>query len=370
MDYTSSGMIDDSKYILGIESSCDDTGMALIELGTSTVSASLLKSQLEAHTPFGGVVPEIAARKHLDALAPLFEATIREAKIQKSQIEAIATTEGPGLMGPLLVGTCFAQGLASSLSVPLLGINHIHAHIWGAFLSLPEFKTKAGLEDLFPSLAMVVSGGHCNLYRMNNPTDFSLVGWTRDDAAGECFDKVGKLLGLPYPGGPKIEALAKTAKKTHDFDLGRTRIEGLQFSFSGLKTQIARTIKDPCFDSSNPEQSSDLCWHFQNHAFGQITGKLKGAFESFGNIKNIVIAGGVAANQRFRELCKEAIPDTNWIFPDLKHCTDNGAMVAALGSRQLLDLKGSNRGQETPVLEPYPRYSFAEFTLEMKNETL
>jgi len=357
---------DAKNLVLGIESSCDDTGMAVFNRSTNTILASLLKSQLEAHIPFGGVVPEIAARKHLDALTPLFDATMDKAGVSTKELSAVAVTEGPGLMGPLLVGTCFAHGLANALNVPLIGVNHIHAHLWGAFLDLEEFESSDRLRTLFPCFGMVVSGGHCNLYYMQTPEDFSLIGWTRDDAPGECFDKVGKMLGLSYPGGPKIEKLARDASHKHDFDLGQTKIPGLEFSFSGLKTQVGRVIQKKNFSKDNPQQVADLCNLFQNRGFAQITNKLTKAKEEYPNIKSIVIAGGVSANLKFRELCAHAIPGVRWIFPGLKYCTDNGAMIAALGSRSLD--KANNRAQKnTTSLTPYPRYPFAEYMTKNKS---
>ncbi len=347
----------ESTLVLGIESSCDDTGMAVFDRASNTILASLLKSQLEAHIPFGGVVPEIAARKHLDALTPLFQATLKEAGIEAKELEAIAVTEGPGLMGPLLVGTCFAQGLASFLGIELVGVNHIHAHLWGAFLGLEEFKSKEDMLGLFPACAMVVSGGHCNLYKMSDPLDFSLVGWTRDDAPGECFDKVGKMLGLEYPGGPKIEQLARSSSGQASYDLGQTKIQGLEFSFSGLKTHTGRLVRSKDFTPGDSNNIADLCDSFQRHAFGQITTKLKKAVQQYPETKSIVIAGGVSANLKFRQLCSEAIPQVRWVFPALKYCTDNGAMIAALGAQQISKQVKSNN------LTPYPRYPFGRFAL-------
>ena len=201
--------------VLGIESSCDETAVAIVKDGNNVLS-SVISSQVAKHAPYGGVIPEIAAREHLNAIGPLFNQAIKEADIDPSQIDLIATTQGPGLVGALLVGSTFAKGLGVSLGVPVLPVDHVHAHVHGALLGLPESVGSAS--DLFPALSLVVSGGHTNLYWMESPVQFRLLAATVDDACGECFDKVARMWNLPYPGGPVIEKMAK--------DLNILRVKG------------------------------------------------------------------------------------------------------------------------------------------------
>lgn len=311
-------------YILGIESSCDETAVAVLKDGRHVLS-SKIASQL-SHNRFGGVIPEIAAREHLESIFPLYEAALSEAGIKSQKIDLISVTQGPGLIGALLVGTSFAKGLAFSLKKPLIPVNHVHAHIHGSFLGLKDFDPKA----LFPCLALVVSGGHTHLYLMETVVEFRLLASSIDDACGECFDKVAKLLNLGYPGGPKIEALAR---KGHPEKISMPRMmdqrDRMEFSYSGLKTHV-RYLLEKEKDSLSDQKVQDICFAFQKEAFDQIFRKLETALSSFPNTRSILVSGGVAANLYFREKMREKFKVSSH-FPELKYCSDNAAMIAALG---------------------------------------
>ena len=309
--------------ILGIESSCDETAVALVENGRKVIG-SLVASQTAAHLPFGGVVPEVAAREHLRLIKPLYTQLLEESGVSSHQIDAVAVTQGPGLIGAILVGVAFAKGLALALGKPLIPVDHVHAHLHGALLGLeiPE-------SELYPTLSLVVSGGHTNLYLMRNPVHFQLLACSIDDACGECFDKVAKLLNLGYPGGPVIEKLAEAG---NEFAFSMPRMVSqrtrMEFSYSGLKTFMANQI---AFSAPlTNEQRADLCASFQLEALGQIIRKLREGLNLYPDIRSVIVAGGVAANQRFRKLVSEKIPIPAF-FPNLKYCSDNAAMIAAYG---------------------------------------
>ena len=306
--------------VLGIETSCDETALSLVQEGK--VLISLVSSQIKDHQKFGGVIPEIAARKHLEVLPGLFSELIKETGKKPEEIDLISVTRGPGLVGALLVGNSFAKGLALSLQKPLLPVNHVHAHVHGALLSLEEDK-----KDIFPAFSLVVSGGHTNLFYMKSSTDFELMSSSLDDACGECFDKVAKMLGLPYPGGPIIEKIARKGDP-EKFKMPKmmAKNKSLDFSYSGLKTHVYYLLK------ANPnlseQEKSDICASFQDNAFEQIIRRLKQARKKVPQLKSILIAGGVAANKRFRQLLSEQL-ETPCVFPKLEYCSDNAAMVAA-----------------------------------------
>ena len=337
--------------ILGLESSCDETAVALVRNGREVVSSSIA-SQTAVHAPFGGVVPEVASREHLRVIDPLCRELFREAKITPQDVDAIAVTQGPGLIGALLVGVSYAKGLALGLRKPLIPVDHVHAHIHGALLGVATDPN-----TLYPTLALVVSGGHTNLYFMPGPTVFQLLGSSIDDACGECFDKVAKLLGLGYPGGPVIERLAR-AGDPNAVAMPRMISEKgrLEFSYSGLKTFMANTInnkKEPLSE----QRIADLCASFQDAALGQIVRKLKEALEiAPQRPHSILVAGGVAANQRFRVLM--AGVDLPAHFPPLAFCSDNAAMIAAFGYHLFVD--GRRRGETflTHRWDAYSRYDF------------
>jgi N6-L-threonylcarbamoyladenine synthase len=310
--------------VLGIESSCDETAIAVLKDGRKVLS-SKVSSQL-SHSLYGGVIPEIAAREHLETILPLYQEALDEAKASPQDLDLICATQGPGLIGALLVGTSFAKGLASSLKKPLLPVNHVHAHIHGALLGLSDYDS----ETLFPSLALVVSGGHTHVYAMQTPIDFRLLVSSIDDACGECFDKVAKLLGLGYPGGPAVEALAKKGNpKAIPMPRMMEQKDKLAFSYSGLKTHVRYLLEKE--QSPIPlERMQDICAAFQKEAFDQIFRKLEIAISLHPETRSILISGGVAANAYFREQMKKNFPIPSH-FPDLKYCSDNAAMIAALG---------------------------------------
>ena len=314
--------------ILGIESSCDETAAAVVENGI-TVRSSEVFSQIETHKIFGGVVPEIAAREHLKVIHPIVQEALNKAGCALDDIDGIAITQGPGLVGALLVGITYAKGLALGTQKPLIPVNHVHAHVHGALLGVDE-----DLDSLFPCLSLVVSGGHTNIYYMTSPTEFELLAQTIDDACGESFDKVAKLLGLGYPGGPKIEQLAKTGNPDN-FSMPKMVEEKkrLMFSYSGLKTHMVN-LRHRNKGTFTDAQAADLCAAFQEEALGQLVRKLVSALVGR-DVASVLIAGGVAANNRFRELVSKSI-NVPVYFPHLRYCSDNAAMIAALGFHQYM----------------------------------
>ncbi len=315
--------------ILGIETSCDETAAALVEDG-KTVLSSVVSSQVEAHGPYGGVVPELASRQHLDNILPVVRMALDEAGLDLRRIDGLAVTRGPGLVGALLVGLSFAKALAMALGKPLVGIDHVQAHVAAAFLEPPLPRP--------PLVALIVSGGHTSLVRLEEwPGEFQLLGRTLDDAAGEAFDKVGKLLGLAYPAGPVIERLAASGNDILGFP--RPMMDGsFNFSFSGLKTAVLNFVKthpvqEPGRDLEEGQTSlPDICASFQEAAVEVLTGKTVACAKSQG-VGSVVLAGGVAANGRLREGLKKECgkAGVEMFAPSLGLCTDNAAMIAALG---------------------------------------
>lgn len=337
---------------LGIESSCDETAVAVLK-NSNQVLSSKIASQL-SHNRFGGVIPEIAAREHLQAIVPLYEQALEEAQVSSSGIDLVCVTQGPGLIGALLVGTSFAKGLAQALKKPLVPVNHVHAHIHGALLGL-DHEAK----EIFPSLALVVSGGHTHLYYMKKSTDFQLLASSIDDACGECFDKIAKLLGLPYPGGPAIEALAKKGNpRAIPMPRMMDQKDRLEFSYSGLKTHV-RYLLEREKDSLTPERIQDVCASFQQEAFEQILRKLKHAQTLFPDVRSVLVSGGVAANACFRDLLARSLTIPSH-FPSVKFCADNAAMIAALG--QKLYEEAPERG----VFQKYDWESFSRYEVGAK----
>ena len=310
--------------ILGIESSCDETATALVKDGDN-VLASLVISQVDKHAIFGGVVPEIAAREHLKVIDRLTRKTLEDTGLTIDQIDAIAVTQGPGLIGALLVGISYAKGLAVSANKPLIPVDHVHAHALGALLGVQRDP-----QTVYPCLAAVVSGGHTNLYYMSHPTSFELMAHTIDDACGESFDKVAKLFQLGYPGGPIIEQRARMGDPSaYAMPVMIEQKKRLVFSYSGLKTFVVN-LKRKLGDDLSEQQINDLCASFQEAALSQLIRKIDAALALKKDCRSVLIAGGVAANQRFRQLMDERITLQS-IFPALKFCADNGAMIASLG---------------------------------------
>lgn len=320
-----------NNYILGIESSCDDTSAAV--LCNTKVLSNVVATQ-EVHKKYGGVVPELASRAHQQNIVPVVHQALAKANIDKKQLSAIAFTRGPGLMGPLLVGTSFAKSLALALNLPLIEVNHMEAHILAHFIKDEEMSIPP-----FPFLAMTISGGHTQIVKVNHYFDMEVLGETLDDAVGEAFDKSAKLMGLPYPGGPLVDQYAKMGNP-HAFLFPKPKVKGLNFSFSGLKTSILyflqrETRSNPNFAQENLE---DICASIQYTILEILMEKLKDAAEQTG-IKHIAIGGGVAANSGIRARLENARENLGWTtyIPKFQYCTDNAAMIGIVGYLKFLE---------------------------------
>ncbi len=302
--------------ILGIETSCDETAAALVEDGR-ILHSSVLHSQIEIHRPFGGVVPEIASRSHVERIDGVVRESLLRGGFELSQVDAVAVTQGPGLIGPLLVGLNYAKGLSYAINKPLLAIHHLDGHVASNYLAFSELEP--------PFLALILSGGHSHFYQVEDYGSYRALGGTRDDALGEAFDKVARILDLPYPGGPQVEALAKKGEFT--YKLPRTMLEkdSLDFSFSGIKSAV-KNLSDKI--EMTEKNRADLAHSFQETVFDIVKKKLALALELSGE-KKIVIAGGVASNNRLREVLEDL--SARIYIPPLSICTDNGAMIAAAG---------------------------------------
>lgn len=318
-------MTQKETIILAIESSCDDTSAAILK--NNAILSNLIAGQ-EVHKQHGGVVPELASRAHLQNIVPVIDQAIAKAGISKTDIDAIAFTKGPGLLGSLVVGVSFAKALGLALNKPLIDVNHMHGHI------LAHFIDDAGPEKPdFPFMCMTVSGGHTQLVVVKSALDMEIVGSTIDDAAGEAFDKVAKLLGFPYPGGPLIDKYAKEGDP-NKFTFTKPRVGELNYSFSGLKTAIMYFLqkeiqKNPDFIEEN---KADLCASVQRTIIDILFIQLKKAVKQFG-ITDVAIAGGVSANSELRSRLKEEGVKNNWrtFIPKFEYCTDNAAMIAIAG---------------------------------------
>ncbi len=313
--------------VLGIETSCDETAAAVVQDGQEILS-SVVASQVALHRKYGGVVPELASRRHLESLLPVIEETLSRAGIGLEDIDGIAITQGPGLVGSLLVGIAVAKSLAYVAKIPWVGVNHIQSHISAAFLSKPLRR--------FPFVALVVSGGHTCLYRVESPVRMVLLGRTRDDAAGEAFDKVAKLLGLGYPGGEVIDLLGREGdRKAIVFPRPMLEAESLDFSFSGLKTAVLHHVKT-LEGKLTRDQIKDISASFQEAVVDTLISKVFRAIDQE-SIKDTVVVGGVACNSRLREKIQQE-GEANGItvyFPPPALCSDNAAMVAAAGFYRL-----------------------------------
>jgi N6-L-threonylcarbamoyladenine synthase len=316
--------------VLAIESSCDDTGAAVLLNGRKVLS-NIISSQVAVHKKYGGVVPELASRKHIESIVPIVTEALETAGVALSEIEGIAVTQGPGLVGSLLVGLSFAKSLSFATGIPLVGINHIEGHLSAIFL---EEKPPR-----FPYVGLVVSGGHTSLYRMNGFGQCQRLGQTKDDAAGEAFDKVAKLLGLGYPGGPIIDELSRRGNpKAIRFPRAILSRDSLDFSFSGLKTSVVNYVKShPGPPGGFPEPLiHDISASFQEAAVEILVRKALQAAHQLG-LKRIVLAGGVAANHRLRErMEQEAFEEKMKVYlPPPIFCTDNAAMIGVVGYEYL-----------------------------------
>ncbi|MEP6844330.1 MAG: tRNA (adenosine(37)-N6)-threonylcarbamoyltransferase complex transferase subunit TsaD [Pseudolysinimonas sp.] len=321
--------------VLGIETSCDETGIGIVR-GT-TLLANTIASSMDEHARYGGVVPEVAARAHLEALRPTLEAALAEAGVTLAELDAIAVTSGPGLAGALMVGVGAAKALAISLGIPLYAVNHLVGHVGADLLHRPD-EPEHELE--LPTIALLVSGGHTSLLLVRDlANDVELLGETIDDAAGEAFDKVARLLGLPYPGGPQIDAAAASGEpRAIRFPRGLTAPKDLErhrddFSFSGLKTAVARWV-EAARDHGESVSVPDVAASFRESVADVLTAKAMAACERLG-VPRLLLGGGVVANARVRQLAQERADAAGVTLriPPLSLCTDNGAMIAALGAR-------------------------------------
>lgn len=327
-----------SIYILGIESSCDDTSAAVICDGC--LKSNVIASQ-KVHEAFGGVVPELASRAHQQNIVPVVSEALRQAGIDKKDLSAIAFTRGPGLLGSLLVGTSFAKGMAIGLNIPLLDVNHLHAHVLSHFIKRKESDEVPE----FPFLCLLISGGNSQIVMVRSPYDMEIIGKTIDDAAGEAFDKCAKVMGLPYPGGPHIDRLAKEGNPDA-YKFSKPHIPGLDYSFSGLKTSFLYTVRDGL--KNNPEfikeNLADLAASLQSTIIDILLDKLAKA-PQLKEVKHLAIGGGVSANSGVRDAIQKFCDKRKikaWI-PERIFTTDNAAMVAAAGyfkylSKQYCDL--------------------------------
>lgn len=344
------------EFILGIETSCDDTSAAVLE---GTIIRSNVTATQDVHRDFGGVVPELASRAHQQNIIPVIDTALKKAKIQKNQLAAVAFTQGPGLLGSLLVGASFSKSFALALGIPLIEVDHMQAHILAHFIEEPQKKIPS---PSFPFLCLTVSGGHTQLVLVRDYFDMEVIGQTIDDAAGETFDKAAKILGLAYPGGPIIDELAQNGDPER-FLFARPNVPKLDYSFSGLKTSILYFIrdelkKDPDFIKKN---RSDLCASIQATIVDILMGKLRNAVQQISDpryvmregqmpdprsripdpgsrIVNVAIAGGVSANSALRNALMEAKEKEDWniFIPPFEYTTDNAAMIAVAGHFKFL----------------------------------
>ena len=327
--------------ILGIESSCDDTSAAILR--GSKVLSNVIANQ-SIHEKYGGVVPELASRAHQQNIIPVVDTAIKQAKIKKSEIDLIAYTKGPGLLGSLLVGSSFAKSLSLGLNIPLVAVNHMKAHILAHFIDQENHTIPT-----FPFLCLTVSGGHTQIVIVKDHIDMKVIGTTIDDAAGEAFDKSAKVLGLKYPGGPLIDKYAKNGN-INAFTFGKPKIKDLNFSFSGLKTSILNQVNSSVMKNPNfiNENLNDLCASIQHSIITILLEKVTKAISQT-NIKNIAIAGGVSANSYLRqELIKLSKKDNlNIYIPKFEFCTDNAAMIAIAGKFKYVNDKTADYSEST-----------------------
>ncbi len=318
--------------VLGIESSCDETAAAVVKDGRQLLSSNVIASQVDVHARYGGVVPEIASRKHIEAIVPVILQALEDAGITLDEIEGVAVTRGPGLIGSLLVGLCAAKALAFVRRLPLVGINHLEGHVAAIFLTdnPPEF----------PFVALVVSGGHTTIYLVEGFRRFTILGQTRDDAAGEAFDKAAKLLDIGYPGGVVIDRLAKQGNR-NALDFPRAMKDSLDFSFSGLKTSLLMSLRKRGIPFS-PEELPDVAASYQEAIVDVLVEKTLRAVE-LTSVSRVVVCGGVAANSRLRERFRDetARSGIDFFIPPPVLCTDNAAMIAMVGEHLLKEGHGT-----------------------------
>jgi N6-L-threonylcarbamoyladenine synthase len=311
--------------VLGIETSCDETGLAIYD-GDRGLLAHVLYSQLDIHQPYGGVVPELAARDHIRKLLPLLKQLLQQSQVKTQEIDGIAYTAGPGLMGALLVGAAFARALGFAWGRPTLAVHHLEGHLLAPMLEQPA--------PTFPFVALLVSGGHTSLIEVSTWGNYRLLGESLDDAAGEAFDKTAKLLGLPYPGGPALAQLAEKGQpQRFTFPRPLTNRPGFDFSFSGLKTHAVNTLTN---SAASDQDKADIAWAFQEAVADTLLIKCWRALQFTGHTR-LVVAGGVGANLHLREKLSslQAQEGISLYYPRLEFCTDNGAMIAYAGHQRL-----------------------------------
>lgn len=308
-------MTEKDIVVLGIESSCDETSVAVVKNGREVLS-NIIDTQIKIHEKYGGVVPEIASRNHIEAISRVAKTALEEANMKLKDVDVIAPTYGPGLVGALLVGVSYGRGLAYALNKPLVGVNHLEGHIAANYITHPDLEP--------PFLCMLTSGGNTQIVYVKNYCDMEVLGRTRDDAIGEAFDKVARVVGLGYPGGPKVDKLAQQGKPSIEFP--KTHFENLDFSFSGIKTAVIN------LHHKNPDVSKeDLCMSFEKAVTEVLIENITKAIEQTG-IKKVVLAGGVSANTHIRSEFEKLEEKGIKIYkPDLKLCTDNAAMISAAG---------------------------------------
>ena len=338
--------------ILGIESSCDDTSAAILK--NNTILSNLIARQ-DIHENYGGVVPELASRAHQQNIIPVVDAAIKKAGISKNDIDAIAFTRGPGLMGSLVVGTSFSKAFAMAMNIPMIDVNHMIGHVLAHFID-DEGKEK----PKFPFLCLTVSGGHTQIVLVEDHLKMKVIGTTIDDAAGEAFDKAAKMLGFPYPGGPMIDKHAKNGDP-NKFEFSKASISNYDYSFSGLKTSILYFLQKQLKINEHfiSENLDDLCASIQNAIIDSLLKKLQKAAKEL-NITEIAIAGGVSANSGLREALTKLSSEKKWnvYFPKFEYCTDNAAMIAITG--KYMFEKGMFADQSIAATA---RYSMAEFNI-------
>ncbi len=330
-------MQNQTVFILSIESSCDDTAAAVLQ--NDKVLSNVVANQ-DIHTQYGGVVPELASRAHQQNIVPVVALALEKANVSKNQLSAIAFTQGPGLMGSLLVGSSFAKSMASALDIPLIAVNHLQAHILAHFIDEPGFE-----KPTFPFLALTISGGHTQIVKVNNFFDMVIIGQTTDDAVGEAFDKSAKILGLPYPGGPLIDKYAQLGNPK-SFAFTKPKMAGLDFSFSGLKTQFLYFIQNKTIENHNfvSDNLNDICASIQHTIIEILMDKISKAVHKTG-ITQIAIGGGVSANSGIRAALKATEKDFGWttFIPKFEYTTDNAAMIGIVGYQKFISQDFENQ---------------------------
>ena len=326
--------------ILGIESSCDDTSAAIIRDGI--ILSNVVAGQ-KVHEEYGGVVPELASRAHQQNIIPVVDLAMKRAAVEKDEISAVAFTNGPGLLGSLLVGTSFAKGFSLATGIPLIEVNHLQGHVLALFIKEKDVDYNP---PKFPFLCLLVSGGNSQIILVRDYLDMEVIGQTIDDAAGEAFDKCAKVMGLPYPGGPHIDRLAKTGNPGK-FIFSKPAVQGLNYSFSGLKTNFLYFLRDNLRENENfiPENINDLCASLQYTIIEVLMNKLKRAAKQTG-IREIAVAGGVSANSGLREALKEYAVKFRWnlVIPKFEYTMDNAAMIAITGYFKYLKQEFADQG--------------------------